>query len=138
MLDLPWWGMHATKPRRGGSEMKTIGMIVTVAAVALMLAAPRTVLAQPSDSAIAGAKTAQDHEAIAQSYDDEAKALREKATLHTNQAKAYAEHQTPHGTHGSAAMEAHCKKLATAYTAAAKDADQLAAAHREMAKKAGK
>jgi hypothetical protein len=34
-------------------------------------------------------------------------------------------------------MESHCKKLASSYEATAKDADAMAASHRDMEKAAG-
>jgi hypothetical protein len=114
--------------------MRTIGRIAIVAAIILGLGAPRAGWAQPTDEAVENAKTAQDHEAIAQSYDAEAKALREKATFHQNQAKRYGGPSYSKAHHASGSMDSHCKKLASSYEAAAKDADAMAAAHRDMAK----
>ena len=118
---------------------RTISKIAATAAVVLALGVSRVALAQPTEAAVENAKSAKDHEAIAQSYDAEAKGLRAKATLHQNMAKHYGEASYAKGaSHGSGAMENHCKKLASSYEAAAKDADAMAADHREMAKEAGK
>ena len=119
--------------------MRTISKIAATAAVVLALGVSRAALAQPTEDAVENAKGAKDHEAIAQSYDTEAKGLRDKAKLHQNMARRYGGPSYSKGaSHGSGAMENHCKKLASSYEAAAKDADAMAADHREMAKEAGK
>ena len=122
-----------------GKAMRLFTKAALIAAIGLALAAPQAVLAQPTDAEIEKAKTPADHEAIAKSYDAEAKALQEKAEIHKNQAKHYGTATyTKAGPVGSAAMESHCKKIAASYEAAAKDAEAMAAAHRAMAKSAGK
>jgi hypothetical protein len=126
---------------QGGREMstRTISKIAATAAVVLALGVSRVALAQPTEAAVENAKTAKDHEAIAQSYDAEAKDLQAKATLHQNMAKHYGGPSYGKGSsQGSGAMEHHCKQIASTYEAAAKEAEAMAADHREMAKKAGK
>ena len=118
--------------------MRTIGKIGAVSVVVLALGASRIALGQPTEQAVENAKTAKDHEAVAQSYDDEAKALRAKATLHQNMARHYAGPSYSKSSGGSTAMENHCKKLASGYADTAKDAEALAGDHRAMAKEAGK
>lgn len=118
--------------------MRTTSKVAVVAAIALALGAPQASSAQPTEAAVESAKTAKDHEAVAQGYDAEAKALREKATFHQNMAKRYGGPSYSKAPHARGSMEGHCKKLAASYEATAKDAESMAAAHRDMAKEAGK
>ena len=117
--------------------MRTLNKIVIVPAVLLALATGQTAFAQPSEDAVESAKSAKDHEAIAQSYDAEAKALRAKAATHESMAKRYGGPSYSKARHSRGSMESHCKKLAASYEATAKDAEGTAADHREMAKEAG-
>lgn len=80
---------------------------------------------------IAAAKTAADHEAIAAAYDQEAARLEAKAKDHEKMSLAYASAGSKKGM-DSAAMRAHCAKLAKQYSEAAKENRELAKEHRAM------
>jgi hypothetical protein len=87
------------------------------------------------DAKIAAAKTAADHEEIAKWYDDQAAEAERKAEEHRKMGEAYKREPGPMGktkTH----FHEHCEALVRSYTAEAKEYRALAAAHREMAKKA--
>jgi len=92
--------------------------------------------ADVTEAQVAAARTAADHEAIAASYDAEAKAAEGKAADHESMAKAYTGASGMKG--GRQAMVSHCDRLVTEYRAAAKEYRAMAAEHREMAKTAGK
>ena len=73
------------------------------------------------------AKTAGDHEMIAEYYDKEAADNQQKAELHKTMGNVYFKGSAP----------AHCHYLAQAYQQAADQDKALAAAQRQMAKGAG-
>jgi len=73
------------------------------------------------------AKTAGDHEMIAEYYDKEAADNQQKAELHKTMGNVYFKGPAP----------AHCHYLAQAYERAADQDKALAAAQRQMAKGAG-
>ena len=83
---------------------------------------------------IANAKTAADHEAIAKWYDDQAKEAQDRADEHKKMGEAYK--KEPGAISSKTHFHQHCETLASNYTAEAKEYGALAAAHREMAKKA--
>jgi hypothetical protein len=95
-------------------------------------------VAGPAPEAVESAKTPADHEAIAKSYDAEAKELRAKAQNHRQMARRYSRPASFKGSHAAGAMEGHCKRLASSYDQTAEAAEALATDHREMAKEAGK
>jgi DNA mismatch repair ATPase MutL len=82
---------------------------------------------------IVGAQTRADHESMAASYEQEAKALQAKAEEHRQMAKAY-------GKTGylkeKRNLAQHCDSLVKKYQAAAKENLALAKIHRELAVKA--
>lgn len=84
-------------------------------------------------SAIAAAKTPAEHQAIADAYAKEAEGLRAKANEHRAMDKEYS---GPGYLSLKLGAGMHCKKLVAAYEAAAKDADSLAAVHRDIARTA--
>jgi hypothetical protein len=105
---------------------------------ALSLAAARSFAAEDFDvdKAIATAKTAADHEAIAAYFDKEAAEAQAKVESHSKMGEDYKKL-------GGAAIEKlhieqHCERLTKSYARAADEAKALAAAHREMAKQAEK
>src|SRR6516164_10720477 len=73
------------------------------------------------------AKTAGDHEMIAEYYDKEAADNQQKAELHKTMGNVYFKGPAP----------AHCHYLSQAYQQAADQDKALAAAQRQMAKQAG-
>ena len=76
-----------------------------------------------------------DHAAMAASYDQEAKDAQAKAATHEKMLASYKD--MPMLPKGSAVnkeqMVGHCQKLVDSYKATAKQASDLAKAHREMA-----
>jgi hypothetical protein len=82
---------------------------------------------------IEAAQAPADHEAIAKAFDDEATRLDGKAKEHEQMANAYRSAATKKGP-DTAAMGAHCLKLAKQYADAADENRALAVAHRTMAK----
>ncbi len=85
---------------------------------------------------IATAKTAADHEAIAAEYEQEAKDLEAKATLHAEMAKHYGMDQYAHQRKPS--LKKHCEDLSANLNKAAGQAREMAKLHHELAQKAGK
>lgn len=82
---------------------------------------------------IEAAQAPADHEAIAKAFDDEAMRLDAKAKEHEQMADAYRSAASKKGP-DTAAMRAHCLKLAKQYADAAQENRALAEAHRTMAK----
>jgi hypothetical protein len=92
--------------------------------------------AEVTTAQVAAARTAADHEAIASAYEAEATAADKMASDHEAMAKAYNGATGMKG--GRQAMVSHCNRLVDQYRAAATEYRGLAAAHRELAKTAGK
>lgn len=88
-----------------------------------------------TEAQIAAARTPAEHEAIAASYDAEAKAAEEMAANHESMGKAY---KSAGGKGGTQSMVSHCNRLVTQYRAAAQEYRSLATEHRALAKTAGK
>jgi len=82
---------------------------------------------------IADAKTPADHNAIATFYEQEAADARKKAELHKNSAETYRKMRIPKPVY----MAEMCDGIAAGFEKTAKDADNLAKMHHEMAEKAG-
>jgi len=115
------------------STNSTIAAGIVALSLFLSVNIPFAVAADVTEAQVASAKTASDHEAIAASYDLEAKAADEKAAEHVAMAKTY----RSLGQKGTAAsMTSHCNRLIEEYRAAAKEYRSLAAEHREMARTA--
>jgi len=89
-------------------------------------------------TAIENAKTPAQHRAIADYYRQQAQRLSAKSKEHQEMAQEYLKHPLPfegkqvYGTVGAS----HCRSLADNYANAAKNAEELAALHDEMAKEA--
>jgi len=112
-------------------------MVATMFVAALALPMRQASAADCGDmeAKIAAAKTAAEHEAIAACYDDMAKDAQAKATEHEQLRAAYRK------TGGIAAskgmgMPQHCDYFIKTFKSEAKMYEQMAAAHRQMAKKA--
>lgn len=86
--------------------------------------------------AVTKASTPADHEALAAEYDQEAAAARKEAAKHRDMAAAYSAGVSygKVGHSGKGSMKLHCERLAEHYESLAKDADALAALHRQLAK----
>lgn len=117
--------------------MKNLFESLALASLLVVSSAPVTLAgdipAGLSAGAIAAAKTPAEHQAIADAYAREAESLRAKANEHRAMDKEYS---GPGYRSLKLGAGMHCKKLVEAYEAAAKDADSLATAHRDMAKAA--
>lgn len=95
--------------------------------------APRLLLAdQDLGARVAEAKTATDHEAIADAYEKQAKAFEAAAERHQGVADEYSKANYRQ----SREAEAHASALAADLRQAAKEASRLARMHRELAKSA--
>jgi hypothetical protein len=82
---------------------------------------------------IAAAKTAKDHEGIAAEYAKQAAEAKEEAARHDKMGASYtgAAREKLH-------LEEHCRAIADGYRRTAKEFEQMAEAHRTLAKEAGK
>jgi cation diffusion facilitator CzcD-associated flavoprotein CzcO len=79
---------------------------------------------------VAAAKTAADHEAIADEYAKQAAAAEADAAMHDKMAASYKGLGKMGAYHG----DQHCRTIATRDRAQAKELNELAAAHRAKAK----
>ena len=82
---------------------------------------------------IVDAKTPADHEAIAAYYDQEAQAAHQKHEEHLKLKASY--EQIPHLA-SKTGLPWHCNTIATNYQKTAKEYEELAKLHRQMAKSA--
>jgi hypothetical protein len=105
-------------------------------AAALVLPIQRATAADCGDieAKIAAAKTAADHDAIAACYDQMAKNAQAKATEHKEMGAAYRKAGGP--LLGKMDLPQHCDYFTKTFTEEAKMYEQMAAAHRQMAKNA--
>jgi hypothetical protein len=108
---------------------------IVIAAMALPTMQAAAADCSGIDAKITAAKTAADHDAIAACYDDMAKEAQAKVAEHKKMAQAYGMGGVGHQatkTH----FHQHCEALIRSYEAEAKEYTALAAAHRDLAKKA--
>jgi hypothetical protein len=107
-------------------------LMVVVAAVLMLSAAPALpVFAADLSAKVTAAKTAADHEALADEYTAEAKAADARAAEHDKMAASYKGLGKTGQTH-----ETHCAAIAKRERENAKELNALAAAHRADAKAA--
>ncbi len=85
--------------------------------------------------AVAEARSAADHLAIAAAYETEAADAEARAAMHGKMARGYGVSGAPKGSRSS--MVSHCQRLVKHYRAAADDFRALAAEHRRLAGTAG-
>lgn len=118
--------------------MKSLRSVFACAVVAVTLLAAGLVVAAdgPTPEAIENAKTAADHNAIAQAYDDQAKSLRAQAELHERMGTLYGSAASYKGV--VAGMVNHCNQLTTSFNKAADQAEAMAKMHRQLAAQAPK
>lgn len=103
---------------------------------ALLCAVGTTARAElPSEDAIKNAKTAEQHQAIADAYTKEAQSLEAQADAHRHMDSWYAE--APYRSH-KLGFPSHCRALTQSLTAAANQMKDLAKAHQAMADAAKK
>jgi len=119
--------------------MFTVRQLARLVAMAGLLAASTPALTaqtlSPDEiaSLLDTAATKEDHLKLAGHYAVEAKQLREDAIRHDAMASRYKKLPArPSALREH--MAQHCSKLATSLSSASKEADELASAHREMAK----
>lgn len=116
--------------------MQVVAVMVLSLSVAAPAAAAQTLSKAELKKLIATASTPQDHERIAKHFDAKAAQLDQEAAEHEALAAEYTRnptgHQLKHPMSGQTAE--HCKLFAAKFREAAKEARQLAADHREMAK----
>ncbi len=73
-----------------------------------------------------------DHAGLAKFYKEEAKELREKATVWDTLAESYERHREPHTKIEPQQHAAHCRAVAASYRKAADEADALATEHQQQ------
>jgi hypothetical protein len=83
------------------------------------------------DLAVRDAKTKEDHEELAEHYEEAAQDMREKAQEH---AKLLSQYQSNSYLYGKQAQDfkAHCQRLVNAYEKAAEENSNMARMHRQM------
>ena len=114
-----------------------VGIVVLALNVGLVVPAYRVMAAQnvDIDKLIATAKTAGDHQAIADYYKEQAKEAQAQAEKHKKMAQEYS--MSSIGRQATKThFHEHCEALVRDYESAAKEYDGLAKAHEEMAKAA--
>ncbi len=109
-----------------------VGVITLAALLSLAVTHGRAAENFDVDKAIATAKTAADHEAIAAYFDKEAAEAQTKADNHAKMEDAYKNLGT--ALVEKQHLDQHCNKLSAGYAQAAKENKALAKAHRDMAK----
>lgn len=115
-------------------RMATTWMAGVLAFTALGCATvpPRPAARIDLEERVQGARSAEDHEAIARAYDEEARAAITNAERHERMAASYS--VSGRGPVGRLQLARHCDDMAREYRAIAKDAADMAAAHRDAAK----
>jgi len=106
--------------------------VASVGLLGALATAPRAEAVPPglSEDMVKSAKTPEQHQAIADAYAKEAEDLRAQALAHRHMDSYYAE---PAYRSSKLGFPRHCRALEQSLDAAAKDADALAKAHRDMA-----
>lgn len=122
--------------------MKRLALVLGASLIvvnALMLptiragAANTAVTDQNLDQMISDARTPAEHDAIAAYFEQEAAEARKKAALHKSSADTYRKMKIAKPVY----MAEMCDGIAAGFEKTAKDADNLAKMHHEMAKNAG-
>jgi hypothetical protein len=116
--------------------MKTmIASLTTAVAVLLAVGASTLPAAEGlTPEAIGAAKTAAEHDRIADAYAKEAEALRKKAADHRAMLASY--EKGPGYLTEKSGLVQHCQSLISYYDKAAQDAEAMAKMHRELGAKA--
>jgi hypothetical protein len=112
--------------------MNKIATVALAALLALSAAPTFPVFAADISAKVAAAKTAADHEAIADAYAKEAQEAEARAEAHEKMAASYKGLGKTGQFHG----DTHCAAIAKRERDTAKDLNELAAAHRAQAKAA--
>ena len=117
----------------------TLSVAALTTIIVLAVPTSRAVAAEEMsiDKMIATAKTASDHEAIANYYKQQAADARSKADMHKKMAEQYS--MSGIGNQATKThFHQHCEALVRSYQTQANEFDALAKAHQDMAAKAGK
>jgi hypothetical protein len=114
-----------------------IGAVLVSSAALLLIGSCTSVGKMPHDmdTVIQSATTKADHEALASHYDEEAKALQDKAVEHQKMAQAYTGSVY---TRTKTSLPQHCASLAAKYQEAANENLELAKQHHALAEEAPK
>ncbi len=113
--------------------MKSLASAVVMSGVVLLISAcaPVGKMAHDMDTMIQSAATKADHNALATHYEEEAKALQDKATEHRRMEQAYA--KSGGYVQSKTNLLQHCDVLASKYQEAANENLELAKQHRRLA-----
>jgi hypothetical protein len=135
-------GKKMLKHSIDGRTLRLAGLALATAMLTVFGSVPagandKVVSRKELKNLIAHAETKADHERIAQYFDAEAAKYEEQAKQHADLAQSYKQ-TDPGSTKYPGSMQTfdHCDDLSKSLQKAAKDARELAAEHREMAKAA--
>jgi hypothetical protein len=132
---LSYWGVRPRHLADAERRRLMIGRTGRVLAVGVLLlggaCAPAGKMTHDMNTMIQQASTKADHEALAAHYEEEARALRAKATEHEMRAQAYA--KGGGYVKGKTNLIQHCNVLAAKYREVATEYLDLAKEHRELA-----
>jgi hypothetical protein len=130
-------GSAAAKPRKDPIVTRFFSCALLAASLSILFpGAARALDAAELPNAIENAKTAADHEAIAEALEAQAKEARAAAKRHRQMSAAYKKHPPTSGSKGVRSplhqtMPPHCDKLVSDYEAAAAEYEAMAGAHRD-------
>ena len=129
---------HTIKFRTFRTALVTAAMVMLMGVVSVPASADDSKILKKDElkNLIANAKTAQDHQRIADHYNAKAEQFEAEATEHAEEAAKYKAspnmHEMKHP--GSPQTASHCESMARSLRDAAKQAKQLAEDHQAMAK----
>lgn len=109
-------------------------VVITLLAAVLVLEAASVRAVDLSAEAIAAAKTAAEHNSIADAYAKEAAELKKKAVDHRAMLASY--DNGPGYLKEKSGLKQHCESLISYYEKGASDAEVMAKMHRDMAAQA--
>ncbi len=131
---------HATKFQTFRMAFLTAVMAMLMGIVSLPASADDSKILKKDElkNLIANAKTAQDHQRIADHYTAKSEQFEAEATEHAEEAAKYKANPNMHEMKhpGSPQTASHCESMARSLRDAAKQARQLAEDHQAMAKSA--
>ena len=131
---------HATKFQTFRAALLTAAMAMLIGVVSLPASADDSKILKKDElkNLIANAKTAQDHQRVADHYTAKAEQFEAEATEHAEEAAKYRANPNMHEMKhpGSPQTASHCESMARSLRDAARQARQLAEDHQAMAKSA--
>ncbi|HYL15832.1 MAG TPA: hypothetical protein VEV41_22540 [Terriglobales bacterium] len=129
---------HATKFQTFRTALLTAVMAMLMGVISLPVSAEDSKILKKDElkNLISNAKTAQDHQRIADHYAAKAEQFEAEATEHAEEAAKYKANPNMHEMKhpGSPQTASHCESMARSLRDAAKQARQLAEDHQAMAK----